>query len=93
MSSCGVWGTSSDQQHVHAAVLYPSAHCSSPLTPDPTDLHPGLPCLQIMKRVEGILYAATQEEGHRLMQDAQQEFAGAVYDGEVDAQQGEPIAA
>jgi hypothetical protein len=46
-----------------------------------------------MKRVEGILYAATQEEGHRLMQDAQQEFAGAVYDGEVDAQQGEPIAA
>jgi hypothetical protein len=36
-----------------------------------------------MRRVEGILYAATQEEGHRIMQDAQQEFAGALYDGEA----------
>jgi hypothetical protein len=36
-----------------------------------------------MKRVEGILYAATQEEGHKMMQEAQQEFAGQVYDGEV----------
>jgi hypothetical protein len=36
-----------------------------------------------MRRVEGILYAATQEEGHRIMQDAQRELAGAVYDGEL----------
>jgi hypothetical protein len=32
--------------------------------------------LQIMKKVEQILYAATEEEGRKALQDAQIEFAG-----------------
>lgn len=35
--------------------------------------------IAIMKRVEQILYAASKQEGHKALQDAQQEYAGKVY--------------
>lgn len=41
--------------------------------------------LQIMKRVEAILYASTAEEGRQILMDTQQEFAGRVFLEEDEA--------
>ena len=41
--------------------------------------------VQIMKRVEAILYAATAEEGRQILMDTQQEFAGRVFLEEDEA--------
>ena len=41
--------------------------------------------VQIMKRVEAILYAATAEDGRQILMDTQQEFAGRVFLEEDEA--------